>query len=54
MALLFLADYTTEKMFVQTVPHRVLLGDAETASLASNPGTAQRPGRKRRPRDCPF
>jgi predicted nucleotidyltransferase len=49
-----LADYATEKTFVLTVAHRVLLGDAETTSSAPNPGTPQRPVPKRRPRDCPF
>jgi predicted nucleotidyltransferase len=49
-----LADYATEKTFVLTVPHRVLLGDAETTASAPNPGTPQRPVRTRRPRDCPF
>jgi predicted nucleotidyltransferase len=49
-----LADYATEKTFVLEVPHRVLLGEAETASPAQNPRTPQRPVRKRRPRDCPF
>jgi predicted nucleotidyltransferase len=49
-----LADYATEQPFVLTVPHRVLFGDAESTSSAPNPGTPQRPVRKRRPRDCPF
>jgi predicted nucleotidyltransferase len=49
-----LADYATEKAFVLTVPHRMLLGDKETISSASIPGTPQRPVRNRRPRDCPF
>ncbi len=51
---LALADYATEKTFVLTVPHRVLLGDADTTSSAPNPGKPQWPVRKRRPRDCPF
>jgi hypothetical protein len=49
-----LADYATEKTLVLTVPHRVLLGSADTTSSAPNPGKRQRPERKRRPRDCPF
>ena len=49
-----LADYSVEKTFVLTVPHRLLLGDAETTSSPPNPGTPQRPVRTRRPRDCPF
>ena len=49
-----LADYATEKTFVLTVPHRVLLGNADTTSSAPNPGRPQRPVRKRRPRHCPF
>src|ERR1017187_5526132 len=49
-----LADYATEQPFVLTVPHRVLFGNPKTSSSAPNPGTPQRPVRKRRPRDCPF
>ena len=49
-----LADYSVEKPFLLTVPHRFLLGRPEcipAASVANNPA----PGtRKRRPRDCPF
>jgi len=49
-----LADYATEKTFVLTVPHRVLLGDADTTLSAPIPGKPQRPVPKTRPRDCPF
>jgi predicted nucleotidyltransferase len=49
-----LADYATEKTFVLMVPHRVLLGDAETSLSAPIPGKRQLPVRKRQPRDCPF
>jgi predicted nucleotidyltransferase len=49
-----LADYAAEKTFVLGVPHRLLLGGAESTSPAPTPGTPQRPVRKRRPRDCPF
>jgi len=49
-----LADYATEKTFVLMVPHRVLLGDAETSLSAPIPGKRQLPVRKRHPRDCPF
>lgn len=49
-----LADYSVEKTFVLTVPHRFLLGQPER--IAVQPA-AERPApeaRKRRPRDCPF
>jgi predicted nucleotidyltransferase len=49
-----LADYTVEKAFVLTVPHRELFGGAESLSSVPSPSTPQRPVRKRRPRDCPF
>jgi predicted nucleotidyltransferase len=49
-----LADYATEKPFVLAVPHRVLFVGVESTSSAPNPGTPQRPVRKRRPRHCPF
>jgi predicted nucleotidyltransferase len=49
-----LVDYATEKTFVLTVPHRVLLGDADTTLSAPIPGKPQRPVPKTRPRDCPF
>lgn len=48
-----LADYNAEKTFVLAVPHRVLLGDAES-TLVPSAGTPHRFARKRRPRDCPF
>jgi predicted nucleotidyltransferase len=46
-----LADYSAEKSFVLTVPHRVLFGGAESTSRPRKP---QRPVRNRRPRNCPF
>jgi len=49
-----LADYIVEKKFVLTVPHRVLIGSAESLPSAPIPSTPQRTVRKRRPRDCPF
>jgi predicted nucleotidyltransferase len=49
-----LADYATEKTIVLTVPHRVLLGDADSTSSPLNPRKPQQPVSKRRPRDCPF
>lgn len=48
-----LADYRTEKPFVLTVPHRMLLGDEEL--LADEPAPKSGPPvRSRRPPDCPF
>jgi predicted nucleotidyltransferase len=49
-----LADYATEKAFVLTVPHRVLLGDAESILPAPIPRTPQRPAPKRRPHEPPV
>jgi len=48
-----LADYTHEKEFILTVPHRILLGDSEQAPIVPEP-VAARSRRARRPRDCPF
>jgi hypothetical protein len=49
-----LADYAAEKSLILNIPHRVLLGDDETAplELASEGKAHARPDRRRR--DCPF
>jgi len=49
-----LADYAAEKALVLTVPHRVLLGAAESTSSVPSVGSPQSQVRKRRPRGCPF
>ena len=49
-----LADYSVEKTFVLTVPHRFLLGQPEQIATQSALGTPKPGARKRRPRDCPF
>jgi hypothetical protein len=50
-----LADYSVEKTFVLTVPHRVLIGPPEPIVEPSTPNTPPKSfSRKRRPRDCPF
>jgi len=49
-----LADYSVEKTFVLTVPHRFLMGQPERIAVQSAPSTPVRAVRKRRPRDCPF
>jgi predicted nucleotidyltransferase len=49
-----LADYSVEKTFVLTVPHRFLMGQPERFTVQSAPSTPERRARKRRPRDCPF
>jgi predicted nucleotidyltransferase len=49
-----LADYSVEKTFVLTVPHRFLIGQPEQVAVQSAPGTPEPRARKRRPHDCPF
>jgi predicted nucleotidyltransferase len=49
-----LADYSLEKTFVLTVPHRFLIGQPERVSVQSASSTPESGARKRRPRDCPF
>jgi predicted nucleotidyltransferase len=49
-----LADYSVEKTFVLTVPHRFLIGQPEQITVRSAPSTPEPRARKRRPRDCPF
>ena len=49
-----LADYSVEKTFVLTVPHRFLMGQPEQIAVQSAPSTPKPAARKRRPRDCPF
>ena len=49
-----LADYSVEKTFVLTVPHRFLIGQPEQIAVQSVPSTPEPRARKRRPRDCPF
>jgi predicted nucleotidyltransferase len=49
-----LADYSVEKTFVLTVPHRFLLGQPERIGVQSASSTPESGARKRRPRDCPF
>jgi hypothetical protein len=49
-----LADYSVEKAFVLTVPHRFLIGQPERTGVQSASSTAESAARKRRPRDCPF
>ena len=52
-----LADYSVEKTFVLTVPHRFLIGQPEQIaiqSMQSAPSMPKPSARQRRPRDCPF
>jgi predicted nucleotidyltransferase len=49
-----LADYSVEKTFVLTVPHRFLIGQPEPIAMQSAPSTPKAAARQRRPRDCPF
>jgi hypothetical protein len=49
-----LADYSVEKTFVLTVPHRFLIGQPEQIAVQSAPSTPKPAARQRRPRDCPF
>jgi predicted nucleotidyltransferase len=49
-----LADYTVEKAFVTTVPHRVLMGAPEETAAAPASGAPQSPVGRRRPRGFPF
>ena len=49
-----LADYSVEKTFVLTVPHRFLIGQPERVRVQSASSTPESGARKRRPRDCPF
>jgi hypothetical protein len=49
-----LADYSVEKTFVLTVPHRFLMGQPERIEVRSAPSAPEPRARKRRPRDCPF
>jgi predicted nucleotidyltransferase len=48
-----LAEYSAEKPFVLTVPHRFLMGQPEIAAQPV-PSTHKSGARKRRPRGCPF
>jgi hypothetical protein len=47
-----LADYNIEKRLVLAVPHRMLLGDDESAPLSSEDSPV--PHLRGRSRDCPF
>jgi predicted nucleotidyltransferase len=49
-----LADYSVEKAFVLTVPHRFLIGQPEQIAMQSAPSTPKAAARQRRPRACPF
>jgi predicted nucleotidyltransferase len=49
-----LADYSAEKAFVLTVPHRFLIGQPEQIAMQSAPSTPKPAARQRRSRDCPF
>jgi predicted nucleotidyltransferase len=49
-----LADYSVEKTFVLTVPHRFLIGQPERLGVQSASSPPESGARKRRPRDCPF
>src|SRR5271157_3565509 len=51
---LALADYSVEKTFVLTVPHRFLIGQPELMAAQSASSMLRPAARKRRPRDCPF
>jgi predicted nucleotidyltransferase len=46
-----LVDYKAEKAFVDKVPHRFLLGEADRHPA---PAPSAKRGRSRRPKDCPF
>jgi predicted nucleotidyltransferase len=49
-----LADYSVEKTFVLTVPHRFIMGQPERSAMQSAPSTPELAARKRRPRGWPF
>ena len=49
-----LADYSVEKTFVLTIPHRFLIGQPEQIAMQSARSTRNPAVQKRRPRDCPF
>ena len=49
-----LADYSVEKTFVLTVPHRFLIGQPDQIAMQSARSTPNPAVQKRRPRDCPF
>src|SRR5713101_8962200 len=49
-----LADYSVEKTFVLTVPHRFLIGQPDQIAMQSARSTPKPAARQRRPRDCPF
>jgi predicted nucleotidyltransferase len=49
-----LADYSVEKTFVLTVPHRFLIGQPEQIAMESATSTQKAAARQRRPRYCPF
>lgn len=51
---LALADYAVEKVFVLTVPHRVLLGRSDRPQTIPALRKPQPAVRSRRTRDCPF
>ena len=49
-----MADYSLEKTFVLTVPHRFLMGQPEQIAVQSEASRPVPAAPKRRPRDCPF
>ena len=49
-----LADYSVEKPFVLTVPHRFLIGQPDQIAMQSARSTPNPAVQKRRPRDYPF
>ena len=49
-----LADYSLEKTFVLTVPHRFLIGQPEQIAMQSAPRASKPAAPQRRPRNCPF
>ena len=49
-----LADYAAEKSLILAVPHRMLLGDDETAPAESAPERKVHARPERRRRDCPL
>lgn len=49
-----LADYSVEKAFVLTVPHRFLVGQPEQIPMQSATSKPKPSARQRRPRDSPF
>ena len=49
-----LADYSVEKTFVLTVPHRFLIARQNRSRCNRPPSTPKPAAPQRRPRDCPF